>query len=126
MTAKKRDDDSRAFVDQPSWLREVASWGIITPEVMVMAQERTILEQAIEMAGRLGPAERWQLRQALDQMNSGPTEEDPEITFKRLLFERGLISEIRLAPKTDDPLINRRPVPVEGKPVSETIIEDRG
>ena len=90
-----------------------------------MAQERVTLERAIEAARQLDPTERMKLRQALDQMATEPSEEDLEMTFKRILLEKGLISEIRVRPKTDDPSITRRPVPVQGKPVSETIIEDR-
>jgi hypothetical protein len=90
-----------------------------------MVQERVTLQQAIAMARQLDPTERLKLQQALDQMMAEPPEEDPEMAFKRLLFKRGLISEIRIPPKMDDPSIQRRPVPVEGKPVSETIIEDR-
>jgi hypothetical protein len=58
-------------------------------------------------------------------MVAEPSEEDLGMTFKRTLLDKGLISEIRIRPPTDDPSIARRPVPVQGKPVSETIIEDR-
>lgn len=90
-----------------------------------MTQERITLEQAIDMARQLDLTERLKLRQALDQMVAESSGGDLEMTFKRLLFEKGLISEIRVPPKMDDPGLERRPVPVEGKPVSETIIEDR-
>jgi hypothetical protein len=90
-----------------------------------MAQERVTLEQAVAMARQLDLIERLKLRHALDQMIAERPEEDPEMTFKQLLFEQGLISEIRQPPTTDDLRIERHPVPVEGKPVSETIIEDR-
>ena len=69
--------------------------------------------------------ERLKLRQALDRMVAESSEEDLEMAFKRVLLEKGLISEIRVPPRTDDPSMERRPVPVEGKSVSETIIEDR-
>ncbi len=90
-----------------------------------MAEEHVTLEQTIAMASRLNPAERMKLRQALDQMTERSAEEDNEISFKRVLLEKGLISEVRSARKiagNDD----RHSVPVKGKPVSETIIEDRG
>ena len=90
-----------------------------------MADDQVTLEQAIELARGLDPTERLKLRQALDQMIAGPTERNPEMAFKRRLLEKGLISEIRLAPKDDNLSVKRQPVPVEGKPVSETIIEDR-
>jgi hypothetical protein len=90
-----------------------------------MAQERVTLEQTIAMARQLDPTERMKLRQALDRMAAEPSEQDFELTFKQTLLDKGLISEIRVRPKTDDPSIERRPVPVQGKPISETIIEDR-
>jgi uncharacterized tellurite resistance protein B-like protein len=90
-----------------------------------MAQERVTLEQTIALARQLDPTQRMKLRQALDQMAAEPAEVDLEMTFKRILLDKGLISEIRVRPQTDDPGIARRPVPVQGKPVSETIIEDR-
>ncbi len=90
-----------------------------------MAGEHNTLEQAIAMASRLDSAERIKLRQALDQMTVAPTEADREITFTRVLLEKGMISEIRSARKRAD-AATRHPVLVKGKPVSETIIEDRG
>jgi hypothetical protein len=88
-----------------------------------MAEEHT-LEQAIAMASRLDSAERIKLRQALDQMTAAPTEEDGEMTFKRVLLERGFISKISSGRNVADAR-EPHPVPVQGKPVSETIIEDR-
>ena len=90
-----------------------------------MAQEHVSLEDTIAMARRLAPEEREKLREALDQMGSAP-DEGKEILFKRLLMEKGLISEIRRVPNTTPPCTDRHPVPLKGKPVSETIIEDRG
>jgi len=49
----------------------------------------------------------------------------PEDRLDQLLLEAGVISEIP-PPITDfTPYQNRKPIEVKGKPVSETIIEER-
>jgi hypothetical protein len=91
-----------------------------------MPEEHVALEEAIAMASRLAPEERMKLRAAIDQMTGAPAEDDnKEMLFKRLLMNKGLISQIRL-PQTGAAPSERHPVTVKGKPVSETIIEDRG
>lgn len=114
-----------------------------------MAEDHVTLQEAIELASQLDSDDRLRLRHALDRMTEGspdeepkksfrlemreiiekigaePTEEEPETTFKRVLLMKGMISEIR-SPRKVGGAANRRPVPVKGKPVSETIIEDRG
>lgn len=115
-----------------------------------MSEKETTLEEAILMAARLNPAELMKLRRAIDQMTAEVTEEDKsrrnyidtdranidqmtaevteedrEIIFKRVLLRKGLISEVRpqhsMASGKKQP-----PISVKGKPVSETIIEERG
>lgn len=114
-----------------------------------MAEDHVTLQEAIELASQLDSDDRLRLRHALDRMTEDsteeepemsfkramreiiekiraePTEEEPELSFKRVLLEKGMISEIR-SPRKVGGAANRRPVPVKGKPVSETIIEDRG
>ena len=90
-----------------------------------MAENQVTLQEAIEIASQLDSDDRLKLRHALDRMTEGSTEEESEMGFKRVLLEKGMISEIRL-PRKVGGAGNRRPVPVKGKPVSETIIEDRG
>ncbi len=91
-----------------------------------MAKEAVTLQEAITLARQLGPMDRSRLRRALDQMDSAPNEENPEITFKRNLLEKGLIGEIRLVSHLSELRVGRRLVAVKGKPVSQTIVEDRG
>jgi hypothetical protein len=50
--------------------------------------------------------------------------EAAEEAFKQHLLEAGLILEIKRPPLTE-PEGNRRPIKVKGKPMSQTIIEDR-
>lgn len=90
-----------------------------------MAENHGTLQEAIEIASQLDSDDRLRLRHALDRMSGASTEEEPEMTFKRVLLEKGMISEIR-SPRKVGGAGNRRPVPVKGKSVSETIIEDRG
>ena len=90
-----------------------------------MAERHLALEEAIAMASRLGPEERKKLREAIDQMIGAPPKDDKELLFKHLLMDKGLIRQIRL-PRSSAVGPDRHPVPVKGKPVSETIIEDRG
>lgn len=90
-----------------------------------MAEDHVTLQEAIEIASQLDSDDRLRLRHALDRMTGGSTEEEPEMIFKRVLLEKGMISEIR-SPQKAGGAGNRRPIPVKGKPVSETIIEDRG
>ena len=53
-----------------------------------------------------------------------PEERAREDAFLRHLLEIGMIH--RIPPKLPDPPdLDRTPVPVEGRPVSETLIEDR-
>ena len=82
------------------------------------------LKEAIEVVSRLDPDDRLKLRHALDQMTGMPQDEDAELSFKRVLLKKGLISEIRSAGAPVGR--NRRAVSVQGKPVSETLIGDRG
>ena len=89
-----------------------------------MAEQHVALEEAIAMASSLGPEERIKLREAIDEMIGAPPDDEKEALFKHLMMEKGLIRQIRL-PKRG-PGSERHPVPVKGKPVSETIIEDRG
>jgi hypothetical protein len=53
-----------------------------------------------------------------------PEEREREAAFSRRLLELGLISSIP-AREPDPPGLDRTPVRVAGKPVSETIIEER-
>jgi hypothetical protein len=45
--------------------------------------------------------------------------------FKQRLFELGLLPQITPPLPADAIPKNRRPIPIEGKPVSEMIIEER-
>ena len=84
------------------------------------------LDQLVEEVKALTPDEQRRLRSLLDTWlatpPSGPTEEE----LDRRLLEKGLISRIP-PPITDlTPFRNLKPARIlHGKPISETIIEER-
>jgi hypothetical protein len=94
-----------------------------------MAEEHVTLVEAIEIARRLSSSEQLKLRQELDQMITSDEKdfgaEHTEADFRKRLLESGLVSKIRLGEKQTEPEHKYVPVPVKGKPVSQTIIEDR-
>lgn len=88
------------------------------------------LEKVIEEVRALSPDEQRTVRELLDSIlesSAGFSEaSSPEDLLDQRLLEAGVISEI--PPRIIDftPYQNRKPVEVKHKPVSETIIEERG
>ena len=82
--------------------------------------------RVLREAKTLSVEERLQLRSLLDEL---PTEasNQPSDELDRLLLAQGVISRIPPKPTAED--IARfqawKPIKIEGKPLSETIIEDR-
>lgn len=89
---------------------------------------RANLEKVIEEVKALTPDELRQVRELIDSLlpiSEAAPELSPEDRLDQLLLEAGVISEIP-PPITDfTPYHNRKPIEVKGKPVSETIIEER-
>jgi len=88
------------------------------------------LEKIIEEVRALTQEEQLQVRELIDSLLENPTEAQerlsPEDLLEQRLLERGVISEI---PRRNfDPATYKEfePIEVKGKPVSETIIEERG
>jgi len=73
----------------------------------------------------LSDSEQDELRRLLDQRSTPIA--SAEGMLARLLLARGVISKVHPAPQKDDlaRFESWQPVPVEGKPVSETMIEER-
>jgi hypothetical protein len=88
----------------------------------------TDIEQLVSQVRSLSPDEQRRIRQVLDEqlITSPPTQHQAtEEDFKRRLLEVGLLKEIK-PPVTDlGPYKNRQPFKIEGKPLSETIVEER-
>ena len=57
------------------------------------------------------------------EVESDSTEVDKEEQFLQALLAGGLIAEIKRPDRSSK--MDREPVPIRGKPLSETIIEDR-
>ena len=87
------------------------------------------LERVIEELKALTPAEQQKVRELIDSMLelSGETSAtlSPEDLLDQRLLEAGVISEIPRRITDFKPYQNRKPIEVKGKPVSETIIEER-
>ena len=83
------------------------------------------LDRVIEEVKALTPDEQKQLREMLDvlMVKSAPPMTEDE--FERRLLEKGIISKIPSRSANPASYRSRKPVEVEGKPVSEIIIEER-
>jgi hypothetical protein len=85
----------------------------------------TNLDQVLDQVKSLSLDEQRQLRDILNTLlaKAGPQMTDEE--FQLRLLEKGIIG--RIPPRIRDEAFyqNRKPVEVEGKPVSEIIIEER-
>lgn len=74
---------------------------------------------------RLPLAEQKELKRKLFEEDNANTETEPKITqdeFDRILFEDGLLVNFPVEADEDDDF---EPVEFTGKPISETIIEER-
>ena len=86
------------------------------------------LEKVMEEVKALPPDDLRQIKALIDSLLQEPSAESemsPEDRLDQLLLEAGVISEI--PPRITDftPYENRQPIQVKGKPISETIIEER-
>lgn len=83
------------------------------------------LDRLIDEVKTLTPDEQRSLRDMVDELlvKSAPTMTEEE--FEQHLLRKGVIS--RIPPRIRDATFyaNRKPIEVKGKPVSETIIEER-
>ncbi len=82
------------------------------------------LEKVIEEIKALPPDHLRRVKELVDSLVGGQSVSPEDLLAQRLL-EAGVISHI--PPRITDftPYENRKPVEVKGKPVSETIIEER-
>lgn len=83
------------------------------------------LDRLIEEVRALTPDEQRSLRNIVDELLSANGPQMTEEEFEQHLLEKGIISRIP-PPITDfTPYRNRKLIEVKGKPLSETIIEER-
>ena len=84
------------------------------------------LAEILEEVRTLPPKEQRQLREQLDTIvPSTPTMDELEDEFERELMAEGILGEVKPLSDDDPEFHAYRPVTVTGKPVSETIIEER-
>ena len=84
---------------------------------------KATLDRIVEEIKTLAPDEQWQLREMLDAMMVSAGKEDKRKALHQALRAAGLVTQVRQPRATDTP--HRRRIEVQGKPVSETIIEER-
>ena len=86
----------------------------------------TNLEEIVNAVKALPPEEQAELRRRLDALPGQPGElvNDLNERAQRVLYEAGLLSEIK-PPITDPRPYRRDPIKIKGKPLSETVIEER-
>ena len=77
------------------------------------------IQEIAEAIKALSPTDRYQLRRLLKAQD----EADKLEVFHQVLLSKGLVKEVKTPPVTDT--IDRQLIAVKGKPVSQTIIEDR-
>ena len=84
---------------------------------------QAILKQIIDQLQTLEPSELEQLRQAIQSYLIDKETAAKRAVFHQALIETGLVRQIKhptFKPRTHQDLI-----PIQGKPVSQTIIEER-
>jgi len=90
----------------------------------------TDLEKLLQEIRSLPPQDQKRVREALDEEQEIPPatpmdEAAAEEEFKRRLVKAGLLREIKPPIKDLSSYRDRKPFEIEGKPLSETIIEER-
>jgi hypothetical protein len=93
------------------------------------------VEEIVNAVKGLPPREQAEVRRRLDTLPAQPDDAevlvddsrqaaiDLDQRLQRALYEAGLVSEIR--PRVKRPRVRRPPIKIKGRPLSETIIEDR-
>ncbi|MGA9995142.1 MAG: hypothetical protein WBP93_07000 [Pyrinomonadaceae bacterium] len=86
-----------------------------------------ILEKVLSEVKTLSPDDLRRLREEVDRMLEPPRAQMTEDEFEQMLLAKGIISSIPSRPSKEEREAYRsyKPIEVKGKPVSETIIEER-
>jgi hypothetical protein len=83
------------------------------------------LDRVFEEVKRLTPDEQRSLRDLIDHLLATSTPPMTEEEFEQRLLEKGIISSIPPRIRDAEFYANRKLIEVKGKPLSETIIEER-
>ena len=94
------------------------------------------VEEIVKAAKELPPKDQAELKRRLNRLATPPDESevvvdatrkaaiDLDQRIQRALYEAGLVSEIK-PPIFDPTPYHREPITIKGKPLSETVIEER-
>jgi hypothetical protein len=85
----------------------------------------TNLDRVFEEVKTLTQDEQRSLRDMVDDLLTKSTPKMTEDEFEQHLLDKGIISRIPPRIRDDSFYAKRKPIKVEGKPVSEIIIEER-
>jgi hypothetical protein len=87
--------------------------------------DRVDFDDVVERVKELTPAERWRLRDRLDVWLAPPGAPPTEEDFERELSREGVLDHVPPPIKDPKPYQDWEPIEISGKPLSETIIEER-
>ena len=79
----------------------------------------------LEAAQSLSDAERHELRRSLDGSAAEQSQLTNQQQFRQALVARGLLEKLPPRGKDIERFRRWQPIPIKGKPLSETIIEER-
>ena len=82
-------------------------------------------EKVVAMARALNEAEKWRLRDLLDVWLAPPGPVPTEEELDQEMLRDGILDQVPRRNPDPAPYENRRLIEVEGKPLSETIMEER-
>ena len=82
------------------------------------------VERVLDEIKKMKPAEIAQIREGVEELLAAQSD-GAEQTLRQSLCAAGLLSEVKTPDRDVESFRSYRPVTVEGKPVSETIIEER-
>ena len=82
------------------------------------------VERVLNEIKAMTPAEIAQIRERVEELLAAQSK-GAERTLKQSLFEAGLLREIKTPDRDVESFSSYQPVVAKGKPVSETIVEER-
>ncbi len=85
----------------------------------------TNFEKVVKMAQALNDAEKWRLRDLLDVWLAPPGPPPTEEELAEELLRDGILDQVAAPSRDVARFESYKPIAVTGKPVSETIIEER-
>ncbi len=85
----------------------------------------TNFDKVVEMAQALDAAEKWRLRDLLDVWLAPPGPPPTEEELAQEMLREGILDQVASSNRDVSRYENYKPIEVKGKPISETIIEER-